>query len=204
MQKFKNVKYLPPGAEIDDTRPPKIQANSNDLKVFYVGGIEPPTYDLRPLLSAVNQAPSSVTLTICCRKKEWDQVGHLYLPLLNSRIKVVHKSGQDLNDLYRDADLFAIVRSQGSYLDYSVPIKIYEAIGFSLPILCTPGGETARIVESEKLGWVKDEKDISGFLETLSKQPQTLKRTSMEIKDRQNKHTWLHRASQVCENILGH
>lgn len=199
IHKFKNVRYLPPGAEIDDTDSKVPQ--SKDLRIFYVGGIEPPTYDLRPLLTAVKSSKTPVSVTICCRKKEWDKVSGLYQPLLDEKIRIVHLSGKDLLPLYRGSDLFAVARDPGSYVDFSVPIKIYESIGFTLPILCTPGGETARIVESEGFGWVKSADEIGDFIDELALKPQLLEEKRVQLRSLQFHHTWTARAAKVCNDM---
>lgn len=197
--KFTNLRYLPPGAEIDHTDT-KTQ-RSKDLKIFYVGGIEPPTYDLRPLLAAIKDSKAKVSLTICCREKEWNKVSTLYKPLLNEQIQIVHLSGKDLLPLYRESDLFAVARDPGSYVDFSVPIKIYESIGFALPILCTPGGETARIVESEGFGWVKSADEFANFIDELVLQPEILEAKRTKLKSLQVNHTWKARAAEVCDDM---
>ncbi|MCR8913684.1 glycosyltransferase [Marinobacter panjinensis] len=199
MNRFPNVRYLPPGAEISDTD--NVPQCAGALKLFYVGGIEPPTYDLRPLLAAIQKTKAHTSLTICCRKKEWNRVSELYRPFITDRIDVVHCSGKELDSLYAVSDLFAVVRSQGSYLDFSVPIKIYESIGFGLPILCTSGGETARIVESEGLGWVRKIEDVAEFLQGLAEQPELIKAKRAELMELRDKHTWKNRAIQVCHDM---
>lgn len=200
MDRFTNVRYLPPGTEIASNS--ALPKSTGKLKLFYVGGIAPPTYDLRPLLTAILETRVSVSLTICCRKNEWDKVSHLYSPFITEKVNVLHRSGSELVPLYSESDLFTVVRSQGSYLDYSVPIKIYEAIGFGLPILCTPGGETARIVSSEGLGWVMSANEIADFLEELTQSPEMLQKKREDIKALQQQHTWTSRAAQVCDEML--
>ncbi|MEP3561966.1 MAG: glycosyltransferase [Marinobacter sp.] len=202
MGKFPSVKYLPPGTEIRETDTSYDQSGS--LRLLYVGGIEPPTYDLRPLLEAIQKTDACVTLTLCCRIKEWNRVRELYRPFLNNRIVVVHRSGKELESLYGGSDLCAIALSQGSYFDLALPIKIFESIGFGLPILCTPGGEPARIVESEGLGWVKKPDEIAVFLEELAKHPEQLQKQRDKLKKLRHKHTWKSRAEQVCNEMSAH
>lgn len=196
---FPHVRYLPPGTEITHTD--NIPEHSDKLTLLYVGGISPPTYDLRPLLESIKNTKASVSLTLCCRKKEWSKVSELYQPLINDRINVVHSSGKELETLYASSDLSTVVIGESSYLNFAVPIKIYESIGFGLPILCTPGGEPARIVESEGLGWVKKHVEIAGFLEELANHPEQLQKQRDKLKKLQHKHTWKSRAEQVCNEM---
>ncbi|TGN39973.1 glycosyltransferase [Marinobacter confluentis] len=200
IEKFKKLRYLPPGTEIFDDSPET--KNAKTFRVFYVGGIKPPTYNLRPLFKAIGQAKSNITLTVCCREKEWEEVKSHYLPYVTDSIKILHRSGSEIPSLYNQSDLFSIVRSDGSYLERSVPIKVYESIGFALPILCSPGGETARIVGEENLGWVESEEKIAHFLEKLSKNPAMLEEKRKHLKTIRRKHTWEARAIQVCEEML--
>lgn len=203
IKKFNRVKSLPPGAEIKSTISPtgKPTERSGTLKLFYVGGIEPPTYDLRPLLASVVRTESPISLTICCRKKEWIKVSDLYQNYINDRINIVHQSGQDLVSLYNQSDIFTIVRNQNTYLDFAVPTKVYESIGFGLPILCSSGDETARRVSSEGLGWVRNVEDIADFLQELVEHPDLLQKKKKELVKLREKHTWKSRAAQVCDDM---
>ena len=201
IEKFKQVRYLPPGSKIF-TAGPEIRSKS-DLRVFYVGGIEPPYYDLAPLFLAVKRSKRRISLTICCREKEWNRVKSYYEPYLNQNITIVHRSGAALEPMYKESDLFAVVRSMGSYIDLSVPIKIYESIGFALPVLCTPGGETERIVREEQIGWVKSEENIAEFLDFLAGRPDLLLKRNNAIRQIQTRHTWEARAAQVCNEMVG-
>ena len=51
--------------------------SAGDLKLFYVGGIVPPLYDLKPMVEAISQLPG-VSLTLCCRADEWAKKGSYY------------------------------------------------------------------------------------------------------------------------------
>jgi glycosyltransferase involved in cell wall biosynthesis len=197
--RFNKIKYLPPGTEISNT--PAKNERSSTFRVFYVGGIAPPNYDLRPLFIAVEKAKTNIELTVCCREKEWLNLKPAYQSYLNDSITVVHLSGKELASMYEASDLLAVVRSMATYIDRSVPIKIYESIGFAVPILCTPGGETARIVEETDLGWVKAEKDIPSFLDELVPHPNVLADKKGRLKEIQAEHTWKSRAEQVCNEM---
>ncbi|MGF2733416.1 glycosyltransferase [Marinobacter sp. DUT-1] len=198
MHSFKNVRFLPPGTEIPEKpRDPNI---NSPIRLFYVGGIKPPNYDLRPLLAAMSKTDAA-NLTVCCRESEWDHLKDIYIPLLSDRVSVVHRSGAELDQLYEQSDLFIVVRDQGTYLDYSVPIKLYESLGHALPVLCNPGGETARIVDSEKLGWIKDPNEIPDFLATLAKNSELIKQQKELLKKLRHNHTWTERAAKVCKDM---
>lgn len=201
--RFRSVRFLPPGT--DSLQPPRSTSGrsgqaSEPLKLFYVGGIEPPYYDLSPLLNAVKNT-TSVTLTLCCRKHEWAKLESFYSPHMSEKVKVIHCSGEELIPHYQEADLFSVIRSRGSYLDYSVPIKVYEAIGHALPIVCSPGGETERIVKQEGLGWVSRPTELGSLLEELRTNPELIKGKAEHLRQIQPDHTWTSRAAQVCNDL---
>ncbi|WP_323751965.1 hypothetical protein [Marinobacter sp.] len=173
------------------------------LKLLYIGGIEPPIYDLTPLLDSM-QKSSSTKLTICCRKTEWHKYKHLYERKLTEHIKIVHKSGKELNDLYKEADIQTLIRHPNDYLDFAVPVKLFESIGHGVPVLSTPNSEAARIIEKEGLGWVKDFKQIPHFLMELRTKPWMIRRAKLQVKNKQNRHSWEERARNVCEDIIRH
>ncbi|WP_150909741.1 glycosyltransferase family protein [Marinobacter halotolerans] len=199
--KFSRVEGLPPGSEIFDDATGVKSGGSDQINLFYVGGIEPPMYDLRPLLTAVKNMKSSVSLTVCCREKEWIKLSDLYRSYINDRVQVVHHSGKELIRLYKNSDLFALVRNQHSYLDFAVPTKVYESVGFALPILCCPGDETARRVASEGLGWVVDPEEISNFLQELSDNPKLIEDKKKRLIEIRKNHSWTSRAASVCNDM---
>lgn len=201
IDQFPLVKGLPPGSEIANGPDNEIERSTNQLRLFYVGGIEPPTYDLRPLLRALLETETTVSLTICCREKEWNRLRDVYGEFMTDNVKVVHKSGIDLAPLYNESDLFAIVRNRNSYLDFAVPTKVYESVGYGLPILCCPGDETARRVTSEGLGWAIKPENIATFLDNLNKEPNLLKSKKRDLIEIRNHHTWKNRAAQVCKDM---
>lgn len=120
--------------------------------MLYIGGVEPPTYDLTPILNAVNQ--TSGRLTVCCRKAEWKRFSSIYQDLISDRIEIVHLAGDELKELYERSDLMIMLRNPNPYLDFAVPVKIFESIGYETPIITTGNSEAGRIVRANGLGWV--------------------------------------------------
>ncbi len=203
MHRFHSVRFLPPGTDSIETSRSDCESSGkvrDQLKLFYVGGIEPPYYDLSPLLSAVKNG-TSVRLTLCCREHEWAKLKSFYAPHMSDNVNVVHCSGKELIPLYQNADLFSVIRSRGSYLDYSVPIKVYEAIGHAVPVVCSPGGETERIVQQEGLGWVRSPAELGDLLKELRTNPEFIQEKVDHLKQIQSDHTWLSRAAQVCDDL---
>jgi glycosyltransferase involved in cell wall biosynthesis len=190
---------LPPGSEIHES--PQLPEVSSPLNLLYVGGVLPPLYDLRPAFDYLRNL-QNVTITICCRKDEWETVKSFYR-LDNSHIKVVHASGKGLEELYRNADLFFILRQSHEYLNFAMPVKVFETISYGIPIITLGGNETARFVQNEKIGWITSSKDeFVGLIQRLQNYPNTLIEMKEHVRLTRLKHTWQARAEQVANTLM--
>ena len=85
--------HLWPGCPTPSITRPAV--NADGLRLFYVGGIVPPVYDLKPMVEAVSQLPG-VSLTLCCRAEEWAKKGSYYGTLDPARVQIIHESGERL------------------------------------------------------------------------------------------------------------
>ncbi len=171
------------------------------LQFLYVGGVRPPSYDLTPLLTAMHGLPNA-RLTLCCRPEEWKAVKPAYAPLINDQIDVVHRTGEGLRELYANADVFSLVRQPHEYLDFAVPVKLFESLGFGLPILTLAGTEAARIVDRYDLGWVlEDAECIRPLVERLQCRPALLAEKRAAVSRAQHKHTWAARVREIASEL---
>ena len=142
-----NRAELPPGHDELETLPPRDM--SCGLRGIFVGGILPPVYDISELFSG--KLP--LELTICCREDEWTSIKSFYKKPPAS-LSIIHKSGSELKKEYLKHHIFVMIRNDHLYLRMNQPIKLYEAIGFELPILISPGSLASEIVEELNIGWV--------------------------------------------------
>lgn len=197
------LKALPPGA---DSAPRELAEPATPtpgvLRVLYVGGVEPPTYDLTPMLRAINLSPST-KLTLCCRKAEWQKQRNHYESLLSSQIEIVHASGADLAKIYAASDVHAIIRNPTDYLDFAVPVKVFESVGYQTPIIVTPGTETARIVEHHKLGWARSLEKMPSFLEELANNQDEIRTKRVHMINEIDYLSWQARTRQIVRDLLG-
>lgn len=138
---------LPPGHDIFETLPDK--KITPVLKGIFVGGVLPPVYDISTLF----EGNTSIKLTVCCRQDEWNTMKSYYGDVPNE-VSIIHKSGKELNDEYLQQHVFVMLRTDHLYLKINQPLKLYEAIGFELPVLVSPGSLVADLVESWGIGWV--------------------------------------------------
>jgi glycosyltransferase involved in cell wall biosynthesis len=195
---------LPPGALLPTTECDRndVTADPSPLRLLYVGGVKPPSYDLRPLLAVLKQTPD-IFLTLCCRLPEWGECQSLYAPLLTDRVEIVHLSGDALADQYARSDVFGLLWEPGEYLDFAVPVKLFESVGYGLPILTLKGTEAARIVETEGLGWVVDDVgQARDQLLALCQDRGQLAAVGQHVLAARARHTWEQRARRVAETLL--
>lgn len=146
-----------PGFDPAETPPPRRPRPSGaPLRLFYVGGIEPPVYDLTPLLRGVAHALREgvpCELTICCREPEWARGGRAYAAHLGDHVHVVHnRNRKELLDLYAAHDV-AVMPYGTLNSDWAMPIKFPEAIGLETPVLAGEGTAVGKVVEEQGIGW---------------------------------------------------
>ncbi len=194
----RSLSALPPGATGD--APPRTAAReARPLELLYVGGVKPPVYDLRPTF-AFAAATRGVRVTLCCRQEEWAGIAHAYEVPAN--VRIVHASGGELDRLYDEADAVVIAWEATTYLSFAMPVKVAEAITHGVPIITTPGTETARFVEREGLGWVVD--DAAGFgslVAMLTAKREVLDAAYRAVWEARARHAWTARAREVAATL---
>jgi len=177
---------------------PLMSPRSVPLRLLYVGGVSPPTYDLRPLFACAEKM-TDVHLNLCCRAEEWKQRRHYYQHAAHDRIEITHATGERLTDLYARADLFALLWTPDRYLDFAVPVKLFEAIGHGLPIVTLGRTEAARLVAKHDLGWVVDDAtQLQGLLRRLAEDPSLIQEKRSAVRNARERHSWEARASETA------
>jgi len=195
---FPNIKSLPPGCK--DFFLSGSEEN-NKLDIIYVGGIGK-LYKMHILLKVVSQLRNT-TLTICCRKKDWDKNKKEYEPLFKSNIHVVHYSGDKLIGLYKKADIASIFLEKNSYREFTMPIKLFEYLGFHKPIIATKDSAVGEFVDKNDVGWAisYDEASLKQILYKILGNYDIIVQKQKNIKKILPKHTWVVRASRVCDDL---
>jgi glycosyltransferase involved in cell wall biosynthesis len=192
-----NLSALPPGLASLATITP--QHDQKPFNLLYVGGVLPPLYNLTPMFDYLRDIPE-VSLTLCCRSNEWHEMKNHYNPGTN--ITIVHQTGNTLESLYARANLFIILWKPNPYLDFAMPVKVFEALGHALPIVTTPGTATAQFVEQQGVGWVVTSRDeFVKLLNHLEQHPETLRMMCEKVVKIRHNHTWQARAKQVTDTL---
>jgi len=202
------IKTLPPGGEYNEE---KIKVRNehysnktdNNINIFYVGGIGV-LYDLEPLLKVVNEK-EYLSLTVCCREKDWEEEKTRYEKYLNDRIKIIHKSGKDLQEYYERADLCSLYFPDDEYRRFVLPIKLFEYIEYGTPIIATKGTETGKFLSENNIGWEIPCKsqELSKLLNKLHNNRKLIVEKHNNVVSILKKHTWLERAKQVEKELTG-
>ena len=127
--------------------------------------------------------------------------GHLYQFERRKNVTVSEAHGEGLVPLYQQADLALAVRADSEYLAFAMPVKIFEAISFGVPLVVSAGLRVvADLVEREKLGWViRNPDEFAQLVGRLAKHPQELQQARRRVLEARERHTWEARAREVVE-----
>lgn len=195
------VSALPPGSCLRPAEPRARPAGSGPVRLLYIGGVNPPTYDLSPLFACIADS-IHVRLTLCCRAEDWEQWRSYYPCADDDRIEIVHATGEQLTELYARADLFALLRSADRYLDFAVPVKLFEAIGYGLPIATVAGTEAARLVAKYDLGWVVDDAgQFQNLMGRLGEDPSLIPAKRAIVRVSREQHSWQARVREIASTL---
>ncbi len=174
---------------------------NKQIEIFYVGGIYR-IYDLSLFLEAVFYQ-EGVHFTLCCRESEWEQCKNIYEKYLCDRITVVHESGEALGKYYQNADICCAFAGNGEYMRMAMPVKLFEYISNTIPIVVTDGTAAGEFIKENGAGWpVKyDSEAIKQWLNYIVENQGEIKK----IHDNQvmllRFNTWEDRARKVINDL---
>lgn len=186
------VTELPSGLDLSFISKSK---NEDKINILYVGGIGQ-HYDLHLIMDVVTNL-SNFSMTICCRKNEWDLVKGEYQLSLGDNIHIVHKSGDELCSLFKEADLFNLFIEPTEYRSFAVPYKLFEAIGYGCPILASKGTWVADFVTKNQIGMVCNYTyaDLFDLLRNFKKD--NLKKMNKIMPSIAEENTWNKRVEKI-------
>lgn len=194
------VEALPPGCH-NDVADCQTLSKERRLRLFYVGSIDPITaYNLTPMIESM-QGSDDVHLVLCCPSVQWKRHRPFYSSLLDTRVvKIIHESGEAIKTHYKTADAFCLIWNPVSYLDFAMPIKLFEAIGYGLPIIANRGTLAAKFIEDEGIGWVMEStEELKSFYHYLNNNRHILEEKKYAVRLIRKKHTWVARAKMAAE-----
>lgn len=194
----KHAAALPPGSDRVECAEP-----AEGVSLFYVGGTGG-YYQMQEAVRGV-EAAAGARLTICTRESEWQQDTELYSEVLGDSTTVVHRSGSELEELYSDAHIGALLMEPVEYREFAVPMKLYEYLGHAKPIIATKGTLAGQFVEENDVGWAipYEGSALTDLLERLASDPTALKEKTQQARLVREEHTWHARAAQVVSDLTG-
>ena len=192
---------LPPGAEPIQVHHKEYNvpfSPNNPINVFYVGGIGS-QYHIEELIKAVKDNEKTV-LTICCRKKEWENEKSSLIPLLCDRVSIIHKSSDELKELYKTMDICSLLFATDEYRSFAKPFKAYEYLSHEIPVIATEGTAIGDFVTKERIGWCVpfESSSISKVFDEISSDPSILKNKTANCISTKKNNLWTCRSKTVA------
>ena len=188
---------LPPGAPVGAAS----EGEAADL--FYVGALGD-YYDLSECAAAVAATPGA-TLTMCVPPDQWRAHRAAYEPFLGGGVSVVHGRGEDLDPYYARAGAGVLAMRPVEYRAFAAPVKLFEYIGRSLPVLASQGTYVGDFVARTGTGWTLpyDREAIAGLLARLVADPGAAAGARAAVRRARGRHTWEARARQAAQALTG-
>lgn len=201
---------LPPGAD-QYPRKAALRHGAEGLRVLYVGSVTPPTYDISPLLRAVQllKTDTQVSFTICCYEDQWDQQSAWYAnrgldPREMPSLEVVHKWGSEVAELYARADVAVIVLNETDYRRIAMPIKLFEALGHQVPLIVSESTAFGDFVAKTGVGWTIAPRGeiLADLIEEIRRDARMLYDVQASIVSVLSANTWESRARLVADSLI--
>ena len=194
---------LPSGCEslkIEMQEKPLDFSNRN-LNIFYVGGLGN-QYQIEELLKAVLMVPKC-DLTICCRKNEWEKEKKHLCQYQSSRIHIIHKSSNELEELYAKADICSLLFKPDMYREMAMPYKAFEYLAHLKPVLVSQNTAIGNFVALNNIGWSIEYKasEITAVLNKIIDCPQLLIDKQLACVQARAENTWTKRALKIAEDL---
>lgn len=190
-------KALPPGHDEDNTFEEK--SINSKIELLYIGGLNE-GYQMHKLFKVLNDFPK-IHFTLCTRENEWQNIKDEYN--LCENISIVHKNGEELKELYKNADIAMLFVKPDEYRNFAVPIKLFEYIGKEKPIIASQGTLAGKFVEENDIGWniEYDEKALEKLFLEISNDISIIYEKKKNIQNIKQQHSWEARALEVSLNL---
>lgn len=198
-QGLKTVKSyaLPPGSLPQTTL---VRDYKEPLRLLYVGGILPPSYDLRSVFEQLARV-EGVAVKIICRENEWT-VARDHYKEVPKHFEIEHTSGKDLDIAFERAHIFLNLYEDYPYRHFAFPYKVMEAIGWGLPLITVGRGPDSEFIERNHAGWrLNTLSELPSLIEELLKNKDQISKASQRAVDLSFKNTWINRAEEAVRAL---
>ena len=196
--KQSKFKALPPGH--DEYTLGTQKSLEKTINLLYIGGLGS-HYQMHKLFKVLENFPNFY-FTLCTREIEWENAKSQYT--LSNNINIVHKNGNELVELYDNADIAMLFVKPQDYREFAAPVKLFEYIGKEKPIIASKGTLAASFVEEHSIGWSIDyeEEALASLFKELSFDNSKLVKKHENIGKIKLKHTWEAKALQVEKDLI--
>lgn len=169
------------------------------LNLLYVGGLGE-IYQMQEIVPLINQN-ERISFTLCTRREEWEKNKSHYKE--TKSIRVIHKSGTELEQEYQTADIAMLFVKPGEYWKFAIPVKLFEYIGYQLPIICSDELFIADFIKSNNIGWTipYSSDAIIQLTKEIIDNPESYQEKKRNITKISSNHTWEARAKQVINDL---
>lgn len=187
---------LPPACEPVDSSVPDL-----GLSILYVGGVGD-HYRLTETVRGV-EAASGARLTICTRESEWRDAESEYRDIVGDSTTIAHLSGSELERLYSNAHIGALLMEPAEYREFAAPMKLYEYLGHAKPVIATKGSFAGDFVEENGVGWAipYEAAAMTELSQRLIDDPALLESARRRATIVREQHTWQTRAEHVVDDL---
>jgi glycosyltransferase involved in cell wall biosynthesis len=167
--------------------------------ILYVGGWAP-TKGIELLIDAfrlIRQRRKDVLLKLVGRN----------IPLTLKKQGIIierNKFYKDMPEIYSESYLCVIPHKKNPYMDAAMPIKLFDAMASSRPVVVTNCFETQRLIEKEKCGIVSEcnATSLSKAIEYLLSNRAVAEEMGLNgRKAIEKRHSWAHRAETVKQYL---
>ena len=195
---YKDMRTLPPAGENKFLDFPDVKKTC-----IYVGGVSD-TYGYPLMMETfkyLNSEKEECKLILVCREAEYKNVKSYEE---YEWLEVYHKSGDELEPLYKRADLGLLTLSENEYSDLAVGTKLFQYLSYGLPVISTDAEAMKTIIKENGFGEVTPY-DIEVFSNTIRKMldEKNLNMYRKNVKEKMlEKHLWKHRVNQIIEDLV--
>lgn len=202
---FKSFSSLPPGCELYECNESLYYITKN---IIYIGGANEHygTYLLLDAVKKLNEQNKNVNLIYICPESNWARLPNIYKAYEREEwLRVEHIYGiENLIKAYQQADIAIIPRIKNEYLDFAMPIKLFEYLSFLKPIISTNCLSTANFIKKNNIGIVCEDniESLSDSIWKLLNDPvlyAELKSNCIKVR---KVNTWNNRTQEVINTLL--
>lgn len=169
------------------------------LNFIYVGGLGV-IYNLH-LFCATICPLDNIALHLCVRERDWNESRSDYAQYKN--ITVHHKSGAELDDVYRECDIAVYFLHPSELWTFAMGVKLFEYLSYRKPMIAVKGTAVGEFVEKNNIGWVinYDENELKALVISLQENPEQIDEKIANIEKILPNNTWQARVEQVAEDL---